>query len=796
MHNGLLLTKADDSLRVQLDAAASHDSSTPHATRCGQPSLQASSAVHHSGRSAIESTITCSPGMARRPGDAAGQSGGVPHASTDATPDSSPEGPVVSECSTSTHNRGLRVGQTSGGAIGSASGIGPLEAGVGGDEFAAGEAGGVCGGCGTAERDAPRGERGNGGGDASSVGGRGGRSDKAGGGSAVIGSGRVVANAHSPTSKAAGREAIVGPGWEGARELPQVQHGCQAVAQQSTTTPSFRSHASSAHLDSALPRVKGASPRPNGTTERRRAELRASRVAGRHNDKESAGNARACRREQRRLDEAMAPSLGRPQRQGGSASHSATSFEKPAALELEPLEKPDFATLPPTPDNWAELCDAREDAVEALLAHARDREWAKSAPGRAELARLLATWRRSGLALVQAVAAWQQAIETSLLEREAYHADVLARAELHREYELDRRRGRAAVAAAQATLADYTAKCDKEGGGGGRGGVSKLRASMPPLFSSTALRVACQPISAGSRPERWNAGVDYLLKMVTDVWRVPLPSFTDPFALRWLEHTQCAADEAHRGAGMAEGAATTELGAFAEAERTLKKYTPPDLPTHPLPTPYRRRRRRAARRLSEPPPQSGICDPPARVAAAGRQVIAPECEHRTLRAGGCDCEGCSLTIDGRAAVQSGSLPVARPGVSAVLRWRIGLLAAQARGEQVAEDVGAVRLVQPRAARSTRAQAWFEASARALRGNVRVRWMLPVLTWHGRSLRRVGIPTRRKAGVAKELITGPFLKGLCRRFRFVPSTRHVRSRPELAERLVGSNTPQNKFGLLL
>ena len=40
-----------------------------------------------------------------------------------------------------------------------------------------------------------------------------------------------------------------------------------------------------------------------------------------------------------------------------------------------------------------------------------------------------------------------------------------------------------------------------------------------------------------SRPREsaglWD-GLNYLLKMCTDIWRLPLPTMTDPFGLRWF----------------------------------------------------------------------------------------------------------------------------------------------------------------------------------------------------------------------------------------------------------------------
>ena len=60
----------------------------------------------------------------------------------------------------------------------------------------------------------------------------------------------------------------------------------------------------------------------------------------------------------------------------------------------------------------------------------------------------------------------------------------------------------------------------------------------PTIYSSYALRFVTMPPSEIARPREgaglWD-GFNYLLKIMTDVWRLPLPTASDPFFLRWFE---------------------------------------------------------------------------------------------------------------------------------------------------------------------------------------------------------------------------------------------------------------------
>ena len=90
-----------------------------------------------------------------------------------------------------------------------------------------------------------------------------------------------------------------------------------------------------------------------------------------------------------------------------------------------------------------------------------------------------------------------------------------------------------------------------DGGGGGGGDLAhtleaRTRAPPPPnIFSQYSLRFACTPPTESSRtresPGLWD-GLNYLLKMGTDVCRLPLPTMSDPFFLRWFKGTEFDAE--------------------------------------------------------------------------------------------------------------------------------------------------------------------------------------------------------------------------------------------------------------
>ena len=88
------------------------------------------------------------------------------------------------------------------------------------------------------------------------------------------------------------------------------------------------------------------------------------------------------------------------------------------------------------------------------------------------------------------------------------------------------------------------------------------------LFSSYSLRFACNPPSEAGRTREaaglWD-GLNYLLKMCTDVWRLPLPTMTDPFFLRWFQDSEYAAERT---------SAMSEVQRMMEAETILKRLLP------------------------------------------------------------------------------------------------------------------------------------------------------------------------------------------------------------------------------
>ena len=107
------------------------------------------------------------------------------------------------------------------------------------------------------------------------------------------------------------------------------------------------------------------------------------------------------------------------------------------------------------------------------------------------------------------------------------------------------------------------------GVGGSPGGLRPGGKAPPPaLFSAYSLRFACHPPNEGGRtreaPGLWD-GINYILKMATDVWRLPVPSMSDPFTLRWFGGTSYDANDHH---------APAELNRMMAAEAALKRLFP------------------------------------------------------------------------------------------------------------------------------------------------------------------------------------------------------------------------------
>ena len=224
--------------------------------------------------------------------------------------------------------------------------------------------------------------------------------------------------------------------------------------------------------------------------------------------------------------------------------------QMPPSLELERLEKPELLEVAKLPPDWQALCNRRETAVSDLLAIATQAPRSKA--GRRKLGVVMGEYRSCMCALVEALLEWEEAFETNKRLQEEYHTEVVRRVEYAREYELDRRRGRAAVSAIQEHATQFQSIHAEPSVDAGR--------ASPPLFSKTAMRVACTPFGEGIRPESWD-GTDYLLKVLTDIWRLPLPCCSDPFVLTWLKGSDLSAEKTN----------AKDLSQLQTAEKALKR---------------------------------------------------------------------------------------------------------------------------------------------------------------------------------------------------------------------------------
>ena len=76
---------------------------------------------------------------------------------------------------------------------------------------------------------------------------------------------------------------------------------------------------------------------------------------------------------------------------------------------------------------------------------------------------------------------------------------------------------------------------------------------------------------AGPSVLRNTRPLDYMLHILTDVRRLPLPCYSDPFALRWFSRA-AGVFESNATALTNMGPARDEVSMYERAERTLKKY--------------------------------------------------------------------------------------------------------------------------------------------------------------------------------------------------------------------------------
>ena len=243
---------------------------------------------------------------------------------------------------------------------------------------------------------------------------------------------------------------------------------------------------------------------------------------------------------------------------------------------------PDAGRLPL---NWSDLCAQREAQIEGLInlalrlqAYGRGQVGHQASVRRAA-AEAIASLRRASLAIVEAVGVWREASDAAQVLRYRKTANLEERrrrlmankaAKRGSDMVMSARRpaahGPRGADEANLTSSSYgyggnfgvapqlvasgasaigsthlTASGTSVGSGSGSALHGYLRPAVPTaLFSNYSLRFACNPPTECGRtreaPGLWD-GFNYLLKMVTDVWRLPLPTMSDPFALRWFAGT-------------------------------------------------------------------------------------------------------------------------------------------------------------------------------------------------------------------------------------------------------------------
>ena len=104
--------------------------------------------------------------------------------------------------------------------------------------------------------------------------------------------------------------------------------------------------------------------------------------------------------------------------------------------------------------------------------------------------------------------------------------------------------------------------------------------TVPDLpLSAAALRVAHTGTAGGDVD--WSNGVDYFLRILTDVHRLPLPTYSDPFALNWSFEQQVSPQTYGHGDGVPgacipmasvfEAAVTNDVGAVARMQHATDR---------------------------------------------------------------------------------------------------------------------------------------------------------------------------------------------------------------------------------
>ncbi|KAL1510364.1 hypothetical protein AB1Y20_006675 [Prymnesium parvum] len=227
-------------------------------------------------------------------------------------------------------------------------------------------------------------------------------------------------------------------------------------------------------------------------------------------------------------------------------SHGEPLCEGGGVLSAPPSLPPHKATAQKLPPGWVGLCGAREAIVEqlhnlALRLHAFGRHWPAShlANVRKVVAQGLGELRRASLVLVEEVMRWQEA-QALRQESDPRRGKASGRhkpkQELPAEGLLLQPSKRKSMRGATITPKEAAKQS---------AGYQRLRPDLHPskrlgpgIFSSYALKFVTMSPSALVRPREaavlWD-GFNYLLKMMSDVCRLPLPTSSDPFFLRWFD---------------------------------------------------------------------------------------------------------------------------------------------------------------------------------------------------------------------------------------------------------------------
>ena len=271
------------------------------------------------------------------------------------------------------------------------------------------------------------------------------------------------------------------------------------------------------------------------------------------------------------------------------SSYAAASVRLPT----DPASEGESST-PIAPARWAELCATREAALGRMVRAARSIASAAAAnstslpalPGQLdtrersmleaarrahlsrpprrlqlEMAAALGALRISTLELVEALVEWQRerafasqetAGEVVLLNGRELTAEDRQRAERRASTEQDAAAqpelplSRGALRAAFGKAATLPPKPPQPSAALLQPIAASFAAPAPAAAASSRLEAQrraikeeaeaqCRQImeEAGNHSRFWDYGVDYVLRMLTDVRRLPLPTYTDPFALEW-----------------------------------------------------------------------------------------------------------------------------------------------------------------------------------------------------------------------------------------------------------------------